>query len=153
MIKENKANTSILIVYSGGETRRAIVNDDIEKQISKGHYLQIKTVHPSKAEILEVSCFNYPQLKPAKPNVIFGVLANGEIFVEVGGEQFTPDDAFYKMSTLQASCLAHKVRDLRDENMNLRTEVKELTKKIGGYLSYSNRISNLVNEFDNEGER
>ena len=56
-----KANTSILIVYSGGLTRRAIVDDNIEKKISNGHYLNIKTIHPSKAEIIEVSCSEIPQ--------------------------------------------------------------------------------------------
>jgi len=45
-------------------------------------------------------------------NIIFGVLTTGEIFVEVNGQQHTPDEAFYKMAAIQSSTLAHQVRDL-----------------------------------------
>lgn len=60
-----------------------------------------------------------------EPNVIFGVLDNGEIFVEVNGVQHTPDESFYKISTLQASNLAHQVRDLELEKTDLESKVKK----------------------------
>lgn len=53
-------------------------------------------------------------------NVIFGVLDSGEIFVEVGGEQFTPYESFYKLASIESAKHAHKVRDLQLEVANLQ---------------------------------
>lgn len=60
----------------------------------------------------------------AKPNVIFGVLTNGEIFVEVNGHQHTPCESFYKMATIQSTKLAHQVRDLQIELSTLKASQK-----------------------------
>lgn len=60
------------------------------------------------------------------PNIIFGILDNGEIFVEVNGIQHTPDESFYKMSTLQASKLAHQVRDLELDLLETKEKNKML---------------------------
>lgn len=63
---------------------------------------------------------------PTKLNIIFGVLESGEIFVEVGGEQYTPASGFYKLASIQSAKLAHQVRDLQLEifKLNSNTALK-----------------------------
>lgn len=86
-----------------------------------------------------------------KPNIIFGVLTNGEIFVEVGGEQHTPDDSFYKMAAIQSSILAHQVRDLELKNKALINAYEGERDKAEKLALFSNSISNAVYELGNEG--
>jgi len=65
-----------------------------------------------------------------KPNIIFGILTNGEIFVEVNGIQHSPDEPFYKLATLQASKLTHQVRDLELQISRLEKTNKDINKNL-----------------------
>jgi hypothetical protein len=71
-----------------------------------------------------------PDYIKKEPNVIFGVLTNGEIFVEVNGQQHTPADAFYKMATIQSTKLAHQVRDLEFSLEQRTDQLKATAKKL-----------------------
>lgn len=69
----------------------------------------------------------FPEPKNSKPNVTFGISTDGEIFVDVGGTQYTPDANFYKQIAHQTAILAHQVVELDKENMSLKRENKKLT--------------------------
>ncbi len=88
-------------------------------------YLQFCRRYASN--VATIASLNTPVM-PATPNIIFGVLTNGEIFVEVNGQQHTPDEAFYKMAAIQSSTLAHQVRDL-ELTLKERTDQLEATAK------------------------
>lgn len=101
-------------------------------------------VHPGSydrfcKEFLKDAC-SLLDNKPV-PNVIFGVLTNGEIFVEVNGEQHTPADEFYKMATIQSTMLAHKVRDLEEV-------IKTIYKDRETDAIFINKVSMLVHDHE-----
>ena len=75
-------------------------------------------------------------MKDKNQNIVFGVLANGEIFVEVGGEQFTPDESFYKLATIESAKHAHLARDLQAVIDEIKTaDYSELVKLRKGFPS------------------
>lgn len=87
------------------------------------------------------------KLPELKPNVIFGVLTNGEIYVEVNGQQHTPADAFYKMATIQSTKLAHQVRDLIIQNENLAKENATLRDQRGADKTALYSISEILDKW------
>lgn len=91
-------------------------------------------------------------MKDKNQNVVFGVLTNGEIFVEVGGEQFTPDESFYKLATIESTKHAHLARDLQSVIDEIKTaDYSELVK-----LRKENRqlkiiVGNIIEELQQGG--
>jgi len=88
-----------------------------------------------------------------KPNVVFGVLTNGEIFVEVGGKQHTPAPQFYKMATIQSTKLAHQVRDLQLKVCKLQSEnLPELMRLRKENEQFRSMLDCFINDMRNIGE-
>lgn len=71
-----------------------------------------------------------PEKKTKQLNVTFGLSTEGEIFVDVGGQQYTPDANFYKQIAHQTAILASQVVDLDKENMRLKSENQDLKGKV-----------------------
>jgi len=104
--------------------------EEISKSAANGKLLLFGLTISEIAELID------SRLK--KPNVVFGVLDNGEIFVEVGGKQYTPASEFYKMASIQSAKLAHQVRDLdfkldaeKSNNKNIKIQNAEMKSVIG----------------------
>jgi len=82
----------------------------------------------------------------SQTNVVFGMLESGEIFVDVGGERFTPDSGFYKLASVESAKLAHKVRNLELELTKLKASQDSEAANLRGSLHVFIRDLKLLGE-------
>jgi len=109
---------------------RLLELEAIAKKIASGEMspnLHFMDLSLEEANALSNILNDLNSTRKSEPNVVFGVLDNGEIFVEVGGKQYTPTNSFYKMATIQSTKLAHKVRDLETQIFGLQSEINSLS--------------------------
>lgn len=71
-----------------------------------------------------------PEKKTKQLNVTFGLSTEGEVFVDVGGQQYTPDANFYKQIAHQTAILASQVVELDKENMSLKKDNEALVEEL-----------------------
>lgn len=71
-----------------------------------------------------------------KPNVVFGVLTNGEMFVQIGENQYTPPNSFYRLVSMESAKIAHEAIATELENKTLKESIKKQTEVIEISLEY-----------------